>query len=225
MSASADMTPVMTSPWGRAAPSNVPCKSRYLDIHPEDCGVPACFLNNPHTFEPGAPQPGMNAFRSPWGIAAWGNIDMMDTSMRRMTTQSLYGKFGKSNIEEPPERQYCQILAERKLAKLRAGPPPVDTDMIVDMVLSNVRPRVWRRFRVSAATPLAALQDKVRPASTLLCLRNPGAGPYWHTLRNRLVCCDNAALQYQRGWFLHGALCDALPSCVTLCTRPAPPCV
>ena len=85
----------------------------------------------------------------------------MQKAMRQMQTQSLY-RASRGPDHATPEVQFMRILAERKLTQLRAGPPPAEHDLIIDMVLCGVRPRVWRRFRVSAKTPLASLQDKVR---------------------------------------------------------------
>lgn len=77
---------------------------------------------------------------------------------RAKLTQCLY-KHG-----ETPEEQWVQHFARSKLASMRAQ-PPVDTDVVIDVDLEMEAgaPRLWRRVRLSSATPMSALEDKARP--------------------------------------------------------------
>jgi hypothetical protein len=63
------------------------------------------------------------------------------------------------------EEQFVEVLAKRKEAALAAALPAVrplfQQDLIVDIEVQMVTPRVWRRFKVSGGMTLAVLQDKV----------------------------------------------------------------
>jgi hypothetical protein len=83
---------------------------------------------------------------------------------REMQAQSLYG-YGTNDT---PEVQWVKVLQQRKLQKLKEL-QPAQNDLVIDMKLDDVTPRVWRRVRVSAATPLLALQDKVGACGLALC--------------------------------------------------------
>lgn len=84
---------------------------------------------------------------------------------RIMSTQMMY--MGG----QTPEKQFVGELVKRKEAALEAGRERARSlykrDFILDFDLARpdpghaMRPRVWRRLRVSGGTPLAALADKV----------------------------------------------------------------
>lgn len=63
------------------------------------------------------------------------------------------------------EEQFVEVLAKRKEAALAAALPAVSPlfqqDLIIDIEVQRVTPRVWRRFKVSGGMTLAVLQDKV----------------------------------------------------------------
>ena len=64
------------------------------------------------------------------------------------------------------EEQFVEVLMQRKEAALAAElasvSPLFTCDLVIDIELRDVTPRVWRRFKVSGGMTLATLQDKVR---------------------------------------------------------------
>lgn len=131
-----------------------PSESAWLDIDPSDSTVPDFYLQNPYTFQPPSYEAGIEPWWHPWGRQN-DDYDLARDSQRRMMTQFTYEN------KDTPEVQWVKVLAGRKLRKIREE-PPLQSDVIFDIELAEVEPRVWRRVRVSAKTPLAALQDKVR---------------------------------------------------------------
>lgn len=93
--------------------------------------------------------------------------DYFSLHMRRMTTPFLYNDGGgKLVVEHEPAVQFIQSLAFRKeldILKYRAANPSelVPRDYILDIVVSDISPRIWRRVNVSSAMPLSVFQDKV----------------------------------------------------------------
>lgn len=141
-----------TSPW-------VTIDSSDLDLWNEAVRI---FLTNPWEYQPTLPlKPGLDAWDNPWGFPD--SVDMMVVAQRRMFTQFAYAR------STPPEIQWVEVLHQRKLQRLRAAPPS-DRDLVVEVdlevELTPPAPRVWRRVRVSAKTPLATLNDKVRSAQS-----------------------------------------------------------
>jgi hypothetical protein len=134
-------------------------RSTWVDIHEDDMSVPHWCLANPHTFEPCDIKRGQDGWRQAWGIPEREVEDRMDEMQRQMQTEPLYG-FGRNDT---PEVQWVKALQQRKLDQLKQL-QPAKIDLVIDMELDDVTPR-WRCVCVSAATPLLALQDKVR-----LCL-------------------------------------------------------
>lgn len=63
------------------------------------------------------------------------------------------------------EEQFVEVLMQRKeaalAAELAAVSPLFKCDLVIDIELRDVTPRVWRRFKVSGGMTLATLQDKV----------------------------------------------------------------
>ena len=93
---------------------------------------------------------------------------MMQKMTRQMSTQSLYGGYAtdKDKYSHTPEEQWIRCLIARKEKQLneikkQVDPAILNSDYILEIELEHIRPRVWRRFRVSGATTLLAFQDKV----------------------------------------------------------------
>jgi hypothetical protein len=146
-----EMIAKMLAPRGSSS-CRPPSKSPWLKIHEHDSDVPSCFMVDPHTWvaehEAKRHTPEWR-WCSPWGLHL-----PDDFQMRYFMNSRLY------MFEDSPDVQFVKILASRKLKQLRST-PPATSDLIIDVVLDEVTPRVWRRVRVSARTPLAALVDKV----------------------------------------------------------------
>ena len=155
--------------------------SAYVNVHPDDSTVPSVFRGNPGTFKPRTLPPEADSndrWVLPWGI----RVDYHASMMRRMQTQCApappppqlrrsSAALDRAHIKpahrrflytdrDTPEVQFVKALAARKLQRLRQV-PPAQTDLVIEIELDTVRPRVWRRVRVSARTPLAVLVDKV----------------------------------------------------------------
>ena len=98
-----------------------------------------------------------------WGIP----VDPILLMQRTMTTQTLYGAFrGDKRYSERPEAQFVRHLMEKKQRQLkeiaanRKKDAP-EVDLVLDVELMGVRPRVWRRVRLASSMPLLSFQDKV----------------------------------------------------------------
>ena len=72
-------------------------------------------------------------------------VDPDDKYMRGMQTRFVYG------VGTTPEESLN--LAEREHGTLRTGPPPAKHGPVAGIVLCAVRPRVWRRVRVTGKPP------------------------------------------------------------------------
>jgi len=64
------------------------------------------------------------------------------------------------------EQQFVEVLLKRKEGALAAALPSVkplfQQDLIIDIEMWHVKPRIWRRFKVSGGMTLAVLQDKIQ---------------------------------------------------------------
>ncbi|KAK9802771.1 hypothetical protein WJX73_000857 [Symbiochloris irregularis] len=122
-------------------------------------------------FEQGLPrEPNPNPIAGCDHLGLWGvfteHDDQMSVMQRQMSTQQLYGYFGrKSGYDETPEEQFVGLLIKRKQRLLKQNLPNTEhlfrQDMILDIELENVNPRTWRRFQVSGGITLKTLHDKV----------------------------------------------------------------
>ena len=79
--------------------------------------------------------------------------------IRMMTTQSLYRRTGLSDA--PPEEQFVSHLIAKKVATLSAMPKEKPRDIVLDIELTEVTPRVWRRVKVSSGMKLNVFTDRV----------------------------------------------------------------
>ena len=79
------------------------------------------------------------------------------------------------SVEQCSSMALAQALAKRKLRALEASKAQTG-DLLLEVEVAGVTPRVWRRVRVSAIMPLCVFLDKVPP----LCL-------CWHTCQD-LAC-------------------------------------
>jgi Plasmid pRiA4b ORF-3-like protein len=147
--------------FGNMDPRGRPCHSKWFDIH---LCVPQVFLTNPHQHENCKIEPGLDGWSTPWGIPVDEDEEPFAAMKRKMQTQHIY-EFGE---RDTPEVQWVNVLARRKLEKLRKV-APAQHDLIIDVDLVDVAPRVWRRVRVSARMPLVVLQDKMRAHPRARC--------------------------------------------------------
>lgn len=98
----------------------------------------------------------------------WVKANEMGAVMRRMSTQMLY------RDGERPEVQFVRALMLKKDAALEAARPAAEPlyrrDFVLDIDLAardtpaphyQLKPRLWRRVRMSGGMPLTSLADKV----------------------------------------------------------------
>jgi hypothetical protein len=102
-----------------------------------------------------------------WGIQDLYR-DYFALHIRRMTTQFLYQT--KTPTPEPiefePAVQFINALAYKKemeIIKYRFSKPvpPKPRDYVLDIVISDIAPRIWRRVSVCSGMSLSLFQDKV----------------------------------------------------------------
>ena len=131
-----------------------------LYIHPEDnlSRFTSTFLQDPSLFIPTAGEDG--AYYG-WGLSEESSMENM---ISMMSTQFLYGNFGKSTGDTryayTPEEQMARILMKKKLN----GLPVRDTvrDLTIKLTLSDKKEvLVWRTFKVSSEISLHLLHDKI----------------------------------------------------------------
>lgn len=150
-------------------PSTGVARSSHVKVHPSDRSVPDIYLCDPDEFVPDLDMD--NFWDGAWGIEPANPLTAM---MRRMSTQTLVSDLLASicaadsglrsqyrpgtEYEKDPETQFIEGLMKKKLNSL--GPSP-DVDLILEVELDEIRPRVWRRFRCAANIPLLVFQDKI----------------------------------------------------------------
>jgi hypothetical protein len=113
------------------------------------------------------PTEGVGSQHIIWGIQDLYR-DYFALHLRRMTTQFLYQT--KTPTPEPiefePAVQFINALAYKKemeIIKYRFSKPvpPKPHDYVLDIVVSDITPRIWRRISVSSGMTLSVFQDKV----------------------------------------------------------------
>ena len=159
-----NMASEVLNPRGGDTPSIENC---YVTLHPQDtgAGLRRCFLTDPRTFVPVLDERTQTA--TMWGLPEEDEGGGIPASMmRRMTTQSIYFR------EKSPEQQFVEVLKDRKRAALaaRRDEAAQGLDLIVRVALAEfgrhrsfeeLDPSVWRRVRLSGATNLQTLHDRV----------------------------------------------------------------
>jgi hypothetical protein len=92
--------------------------------------------------------------------------DYFALHLRRMTTQFLYQT--KASTPEPiqyePAVQFINALAFKKeceIIRYRQTQTAKPMDFILDIVVSDITPRIWRRVSISSAMKLNVFQDKI----------------------------------------------------------------
>ncbi|KAK9828603.1 hypothetical protein WJX72_000990 [[Myrmecia] bisecta] len=142
-------------------------RAAYVKIHPQDDirTIDPIVLADPkeHVAKPD-PTIGKKEYWGVYGEEEFTRPGIPLATMRRMKTQMLYGR-SDPNYPESPENQFVTALMERKTQQLAAQREHVKhlfgCDFILEIELHTLKPRIWRRFRVSGAITLNALQDKV----------------------------------------------------------------
>ncbi|KDQ60453.1 hypothetical protein JAAARDRAFT_67997 [Jaapia argillacea MUCL 33604] len=163
-----EMLSMMMGRSGLNAPPNGGRRPKFVKLIPGDVGggLPESIFEDPRTFK-GKP----NALGQvhAWGLYPYDNeynfpqADGMANMMRQMNFQFKYGRDLPS-----PEHQFVDVLIDRKAKQLSTvdlkGLDKRDVILRITMPWMNDaegKPRVWRRFRVSAGIKLGVLQDKV----------------------------------------------------------------
>jgi len=137
-------------------------------VNPKDdlTGLSPSVFKDPRKF---TPVPDSEGVVMRWGLEDSGGMESM---MRHMTTQSMYG-FGN---DKTPEEQWIELRkqAKRQQIACNAAVSAASQDMEIRVELINgfepspvqgmpipLSPRIWREFRLSGATNLGILHDKI----------------------------------------------------------------
>jgi hypothetical protein len=123
-------------------------------------------------------------------LVEWGIQDVYDEFMtfnlRRLSTQTMYGQHGDSSdqVEHEPAVQFINALAYRKeleifqtresrnaamkkhSVKVKGNikvitSPDVPRDYVIDVSIRHVKPKIWRRIKLSSGVSLSILHDKI----------------------------------------------------------------
>ena len=126
-------------------------QAKFVKMHPEDSGkgLSDIFFTHPDAFIPSA--------NGKDGIYYWGLRNDCETwikQQRKMETQMMYGSMFKE-YPDTPEQQFVKRLIknkEKELEKRKLGEVVMQNlkrDYILKIKMVDIKPEVWRRFKVS----------------------------------------------------------------------------
>jgi len=140
-------------------------KYRFLDWAASDSGrgLPDVFFTNPEEFVPQI-DPETGKIAPTWGVALG---DLSFVYQRKMEHQFNYGLLSKGAPKEPPELQFYKVLKRKKIERL-SHPDHVarrkelaKCDFILTITLCEVKPKIYRKFKVSGGVTLFTFADKI----------------------------------------------------------------